>query len=237
MTVAIVTTISDSTAPKHRLRTTNPPGSGLCAAHKSVDGGGVCVYRVTGVPDLRDIPADGTRMTADELLTLPRGVKRFELVEGVLRVMEPGGMLHGTVASRINLALTTHVVRGALGVCPVADTGYLVARAPETVRAPDASFIAQDRIDAVGMTERYWPEGPALAVEVVSPTQSRAEVEEKARDYLSAGTRLVLVVDPPSRTIAACRPDGRTTLHREGDTIDASDAVPGWTFPVADAFV
>jgi Uma2 family endonuclease len=67
------------------------------------------------------------------------------------------------------------------------------------VRAPDAAFIAKDRVDAIGDTAKYWPGAPDLAVEVVSPDDSFHAVEEKALAWLAAGTIAVLVLDPHSR--------------------------------------
>ncbi len=175
-------------------------------------------------------------MTADELLHLPDDGMRRELVAGLVRVMEPAGFGHGRVALAIGELLSAHVRAHALGVALAAETGFVLATDPDTVRAPDAAFVRRERVEALGDTLRFWPEAPDLAVEVISPNDRLDDVEEKALQWLAAGTRLVLVADPARRTITAYRGRGDVRTHDESETIEASAAVPGWSLVVADAF-
>jgi len=177
-----------------------------------------------------------THMTADELLDLPRGEHRYELLAGRLVVMEPTGFGHGVAAANAVALLRAHVVAHKLGVALGAETGFILATDPDTVRAPDAAFVRQERYEAIGHTFKYWPEAPDLAVEVVSPTDSFTGLEEKAFQWLASGCRLVLVADPRRRTITAYRGRDDVHLHVQGESIDAGDAVPGWTLAVADVF-
>jgi len=159
-----------------------------------------------------------------------------ELVAGKLRMMEPSNFEHGRVAATANWLLSTHVRATGLGLTLGAETGFVLARNPDTVRAPDAAFVSQARADAIGKTERFWPGGaPDLAIEVVSPEDSRSYVRAKALNWLEAGASAVLVLDPRSRTATVYRPGGDVHSHTEG-TIDLSDAVPGWHVAVADFF-
>jgi Uma2 family endonuclease len=159
-----------------------------------------------------------------------------ELVEGRLRVMEPGNFEHGRIAATANWLLTTHVRATGLGLTLGAETGFVLAKDPDTVRAPDAAFVSQARADAVGMTERFWPGGaPDLAIEVVSPEDSRPYVSAKALNWLEAGASAVLVLDPRSRSATVYRPGGDVRSYTEG-TLDLSDAVPDWNVAVADFF-
>lgn len=80
------------------------------------------------------------------------------------------------------------------------------------------------------------PRAPDFAIEVVSPEDSRREVESKAFDWLRGGTAAVLVLNPKRRTAAVYRAPDRVTFHDLGDEIDLSDAVPGWRVAVADFF-
>jgi len=175
-------------------------------------------------------------MTADELLVLPDDGMRHELVRGELRVMPPAGFGHGKVALRVARCLADHVEDNALGESAAAETGFLIGRDPDTVRAPDASFVSRERYEALGPTLGYWPEAPSFAAEVVSPRDTFREVEEKAFAWLDAGTKAVLVVDPARRTATVCR--GREDIRAyDGDaTIDLGDAVPGWQPALADLF-
>jgi len=175
-------------------------------------------------------------MTAEELLHVPDDGMRRELLAGVVRVMEPAGFGHGRVAATIGRLLSTHVHAHGVGVALAAETGFVLATDPDTVRAPDAAFVRRERIEALGDTLKFWPEAPDLAVEVISPSDSFSDVERKALQWLAAGTRLVLVADPVRRTITAYRGPGDIRIHDESETVDASAAVPGWSLSVADAF-
>ncbi len=177
-----------------------------------------------------------TLMTADELLRVPDDGMRRELVAGVVRVMEPAGFGHGRVALAIGMLLSAHVRAHDLGVALAAETGFVLATDPDTVRAPDAAFVRRERVEALGDTLKFWPEAPDLAVEVISPSDAFSDVEQKALQWLAAGTRLVVVADPVRRTITAYRGPSDIRIHDESETIDASAAVPGWSLVVADAF-
>lgn len=170
------------------------------------------------------------------LFALPDDGMRRELVGGVVRVMEPTGFGHGMAAARIGALLHDHVAERGLGIALAAETGFVLTRDPDTVRAPDVAFVPRDRFEAIGDTERFWPEAPALAVEVVSPSDAFSAVEEKALMWLAHGTLLVLVADPRRRTITAYRSGRDVRVHTEDEVVDASSAVPGWSLRVADAF-
>jgi Uma2 family endonuclease len=105
------------------------------------------------------------------------------------------------------------------------------------VRAPDAAFIARQRVEAAGDVKGYWPGAPDLVVEVISPNDLYTEVEEKVADWLNAGTRMVIVVNPRRRSVNVHCPAADVRVLTENDTLDGDDVVPGWTLPVRDIFV
>ncbi len=172
-------------------------------------------------------------MTADELLAMPDdGAHRYELVRGELITMSPAGTDHGDISMEIGSSLRQFVKTHRLGKVYSADTGFLVSRNPDTVRAPDASFVAAARVVS---TEKYFPGPPDLAVEVISPHDSYAEIEEKVGEYLAAGTRMVIVVNPRTRTAIESTPAGITKLTID-DTLTGGDVVPGWSLPLRELF-
>jgi Uma2 family endonuclease len=175
-------------------------------------------------------------MTADELLRMPDDGFRYELVRGELRRMCPAGYDHGSVAMQIGSLLHQWVVQHGLGRAFAAETGFVLERNPDTVRAPDAAFVRRERLAAVGQRPGYFPGHPDLAVEVVSPGDTRAEVEGKAVAWLAAGTLAVVVADPARRTVSVWRSPDRVVTLRDDDTLDLDDVVPGWAPPVADLF-
>lgn len=172
-------------------------------------------------------------MTADELLAMPDdGTHRYELVRGELIEMSPAGFDHGVVAGRIARHLAQYVYTHNLGEVPSSDTGYQVARDPDTIRQPDTSFVAAERLLK---TRKYFPGAPDLAVEVISPTDSYREVRAKVREYLAAGARMVIVIDPDDQTATVTTPERAVDLTID-DTLTAPDVVPGWSLPLRELF-
>lgn len=179
-------------------------------------------------------------LTADDLWGLPNGKgQRHELVRGELRTMPPAGFEHGAIGVNLMTPLTQHVKANSLGLVVNADTGFVLARDPDTVRAPDIGFVARERIEQLGVPKKYFPGAPDLAAEVVSPSDTLYEVDEKVLNWLEAGARLVWVVNPRRRTVTASTPGGRHVILTEADELDGQDVVPGFRFRVrvADIFV
>jgi Uma2 family endonuclease len=174
--------------------------------------------------------------TAEDLWDLPDDGMRYELVRGELRVMVPRGAEHGRVAATVAGLLFVHARETGAGITFAAETGFLLARDPDTVRAPDAAFVASERAEAVGRTERYWPGAPDFVAEVVSPGDTFADVEAKALGWLAAGTKLVLVVNPTRRTATTYRRPEDVRVHTGDALLDLGDAVPGWQVALADLF-
>lgn len=177
-------------------------------------------------------------MSAEELLRLPDDGFRHELVKGKLRKMVPAGNEHGYVAGEMFGELRSYVKANDLGRTCAAETGFRLASDPDTVRAPDAAFVSRERLEGAGRVRGYWPGAPDLVVEVVSPNDRHAEVQEKALAWLDAGCRMVLVVDPggAQRTITVYRSRTDIRILTGDDTLDGADVVPGWRLPVAELF-
>ncbi len=173
---------------------------------------------------------------ARTLLGMRDDGQRYELVEGVLRMMSPAGGRHGRVAHSLALILGTHVRGRQLGLVYAAETGFVLARGPDTVRAPDVAFVARERAVSIDDDEGFVTVVPDLVGEVVSPRDSFSDVEEKVLAWLTAGTRLVIVVDPSTRTLHAYRGSDQVVVLREGGRLDAGDVVPGLTIAVAELF-
>lgn len=175
-------------------------------------------------------------ITADEFLALPKDGIRRELVEGELREMTPAGWQHGRVAGNVAGELRTYVLAKSLGVMTTAEASYRLAADPDTVRVPDVAFVTRERVQEVGDPTGFWPGAPDLAVEVVSPNDRYSEVYEKVNEYLNAGTRMVVIVDPPSRTVTVYRSRATRIDLTEDDVLDGDDVVPGWKLPVRAIF-
>ncbi len=184
--------------------------------------------------------------TADDLWTishLPENDgRRFRLIEGELREMAPTGLLHGQIAARLLGRLFQHVDQHGLGVLTAAETGFVLSSAAgkNTVLAPDVGFISEDRVPDE-ITERYFALAPDLACEVVSPSNTDAEMSSKVEQYLRNGTQMVWIVYPQDKKVHVYR---RTQEGNQAnvqflgidEVLDGGDVVPGFTLPLRDLF-
>jgi Uma2 family endonuclease len=182
------------------------------------------------------VAVSGRLVTAEELLRMPDDGYRYELVRGELRKMTPAGFGHGVTVVNLTVPLGRHVRLHGLGVVCGAETGFILASAPDTVLAPDVAFVRRDRLPAGGLPTGFWRGAPDLAIEVLSPGDSAREAEDKARAWLEAGARVALMVDSRARTITEHRPGIPRRVLSDSETWDGAEVVPGFRFPVADAF-
>ena len=132
-------------------------------------------------------PAAPTRpVTAEELAEMPDAAVRRELVDGVVRTMAPAGGLHGETGNSLGYEITAHVRKHRLGAVFTAETGFRIARDPDTVRAPDVAFVRTERV-AAARVPGFPDLAPDLVAEVVSPSDRAVDVVEKALAWLDAG--------------------------------------------------
>ena len=126
-------------------------------------------------------------LTAEDLLALNIQDKRTELVRGRLIVREPAGFRHGVIAMELARRLADFVKTHALGVVVAAETGFTLARNPDTVRAPDVGFIQATRVPRP-LPRGYAEIAPDLAAEVLCHPELDFENwdPERRRWYLTA---------------------------------------------------
>ncbi|MBT8136797.1 MAG: Uma2 family endonuclease [Gammaproteobacteria bacterium] len=177
-----------------------------------------------------------TAMTLDDLYRLPDNELLYELVNGWLVSEPPPGVRHGRVAGRIVAILDACVRQHGAGVVVTCDTGFVLHRSPDTVRAPDVAFIRMDRYLAMEDDADAMPGPPDLAVEVLSPGNRPQEIHAKVADYLAAGTTLVWVVDPQTEQVRSYRSLFEPQIHAGTDLLTAEDLLPEFSVPVADIF-
>ncbi len=151
-------------------------------------------------------------------------------------MMSPAGGRHGRIAGRAFKLLANHVDDKKLGVAFAAETGFRISSDPDTVRAPDAAFVCREKMDQLDDDSGFLPFAPQLAVEVVSPSDTFAAVEQKAFSWLDAGTQSVLIVEPESETLHVYRSRSNITVYQRGEVVDANDVVAGWTVSVEELF-
>ncbi|MXY47009.1 MAG: Uma2 family endonuclease [Chloroflexi bacterium] len=175
-------------------------------------------------------------VTADELMEMPDDGFRYELVRGDLIQMAPAGHMSSFHEMQVGAMLHNFVKSNELGRVYSSSGGFRLESNPDTVLAPDASFVRQERVEAAGDTDGYFPGAPDLVIEVISPSDRYTEVEAKVAEWLNAGARMVVVVNPRNRTVRVHHSPTEAVLLTEADTLDGGDVVPGWRLPVADIF-
>ena len=175
-------------------------------------------------------------VTADELLRRPDDSFRYALVRGELIRMTPAGFDHGVIEMRLGAALTNHVTAHRLGVVCGAETGFVLARDPDTVLAPDIAFVRRERIPAAGRPRTFWEGAPDLAAEVVSPGDTRNAVAAKVAAWLAAGTLVVWVVNPEDETVTIHEPDRAPRCLGASAALDGAPLFPDFRLRIADLF-
>jgi Uma2 family endonuclease len=170
-------------------------------------------------------------MTADELLKIHVPSKRTELVQGVLAVREPAGYVHGLVTMNLTARLVLYLQEHPSGQLIAGETGFLLSRGPDTVRAPDIAYIRPGRIPDPA-TSGFAELGPDLVVDVLSPEDRTREIQLRAGQWLAAGTQMVWVVDPRRRTTHIYRNDGTEEFVGPEGSLVGEDILPGFTCPL-----
>jgi Uma2 family endonuclease len=176
----------------------------------------------------------GTRLvTAAELLQMPREV-RCELVRGTVRTMSPAGQRHGWLGQRLSRAIDAWVHSRGLGDYYGSEVGYWIERDPDTVLAPDGSFVRAERLRDRRQSG-YIEGAPDLAIEILSPTDRRKKAAEKCRMWIATGASMAVLVDPDRRTATVFTAGGDRELCSD-DALMFGDLIPGLAIPLRDLF-
>lgn len=165
---------------------------------------------------------------------MPDDDMRHELVRGLLVTLPFSGGEHGEIAGNIVHQIVLYDPDRKLGRM-LGGTGFRVESGPDTVRVPDVAFVSAARLSQV-RTKGYPAVSPDLAVEVLSPSNSATEMIQKVDEYLKAGSRLVWIVDPETRSVTVWTKDGAARPLHEEDQLDGGDVLPGFTCRVGDLF-
>lgn len=191
--------------------------------------------------DLGDIPADRVRLdpppgtaTKRDLLRIHEREHLCELIDGTL-VEKAMGAPESYIAVELAFALRVYLSQHDLGYLYGADG--LIQMRPRRVRVPDVSFTSWlKRPDRTVPSNPISDLAPDLAVEVLSPSNTRREMERKLEDYFTKGVRLVWIIDPDTRTAEAYTgPDEMESIGEAG-SLDGRDVLPGFSLPLAKLF-
>lgn len=144
--------------------------------------------------------------------------------------------MHGWVVANTALATVPFVKNHDLGYVFAAGTGFLIERDPDTVRAPDLSFVRKSRVTGTPLTiAGFFPGPPDIAVEVLSPGDSASEVQEKTEQWLRASCCEVWLIDPRRKTATVCTLQGDAVVSQSVLQL-STKWLPGFTLEVATLF-
>lgn len=180
-------------------------------------------------------PRPGTATEEDVIRYVDGEPKRLvELVDGIL-VEKPMGQAEGFFAATLLTILMNYVRPRRLGCVGAPDTIYRLK--PGQNRLPDVAYVAWKTLPTPDAhRQRVGRYAPDLAVEILSPKNTRAEIDRKRREYFTAGTRLVWIFDPEARTVAVYTDPDTHTLLTQTDTLDGGEVLPGFTLPLHELF-
>jgi Uma2 family endonuclease len=171
----------------------------------------------------------------EELMAMPTD-QPWEVWEGELREVPGAGFDASALAGWIYHQLISFVKPRNLGVVTTADGSYILSTDPLTIVVPDVAFVRVAKIPAGPRPTGYAPFPPDLAIEVRSPTDRHADIEDKLARYRMAGVPLIWWVDPQHHTVAVYRQGVLAAELGEGDVLDGEDILPGFTPPVSQIF-
>lgn len=176
-------------------------------------------------------------MTAEMFEVLPHNGRRLELVKGELKELMASGGEHGDVTMELSWRLARVVSENKLGKVCAAETGFIVDRNPDTVRAPDIAFISASRIaDLGGIPKGFIPIAPDVAVETISPNDLYTESHDKALMWLEFGSRMVLLLNPRKANITVYRTKKDIFVLEASDILEFPEIIPGFSVEVAKIF-
>lgn len=177
-------------------------------------------------------------LTAAEAFKILDYKRPAELVKGEIVYMDWTGVNHGKIVGRLFTQLYLFVEEQQLGAVFTADTGFVLARNPDTVRVPDVAFVTQEKYQHVAPAESgAVPMPPDLAIEVVSPNDTMKAVREKVKEYLEADVKEVWVVEPWAETVTKCIGSlTHTQVFGIADVLDGGELLPGFALRVVNLF-
>lgn len=180
-------------------------------------------------------PAPGTATEADLTRFLEAANKRlYELIDRTL-VEKTVGMRESIIGLKLGRHLQEHVESHELGLVTGADGRYRLSAG--LVRLPDVSFIRwQDVPNGVLPDEAFSSLTASLVVEVLSSSNTAAEIARKREQFFACGCKQFWVVDPDAQTVEVFTSITRAKRLTSTDTLDGGKLLPGFSMPVSELF-
>jgi Uma2 family endonuclease len=175
--------------------------------------------------------------TEAELQALPEDGYIHEVVDGDLVMSPKNNPYHGDICAELSMALRAFAKAGQLGTVWDSSTGFWMYN--RNCRAPDVSFVSRQRLQALGFkrnSRKFFPGAPDLAVEILSPSNTRAEIDARLKDFFGSGTQIAWIINPDTECVEVCHAPDKRKLLGSGADLDGEDLLPGFRYPIADLF-
>lgn len=173
-------------------------------------------------------------ITGSDLLAMG-DIGPCELIDGVIVRMSPTGGIHGFLESRLDRRLGAFVEDTKAGWCLVGEIGIYIRHDPDRIRGTDLAFWSYAKLPD-GPPAGFIEVAPDLVVEILSPTDSWADMRQKIDDYFSIGVGTLWIVDPEEETVFVYRSAAQRTALRSGDTLAGTGPLSGFALPIDDLF-
>lgn len=184
---------------------------------------------------MSSIVPDNRPLSIDEYADLPDDGWRTELVRGrVVREPQPA-FEHGRVQVVVAGILQRYVSEHEPDMVCVGTIGVITEEERHTVRGPDLAVVRKGRVKELHRSG-FLRGGPDLAVEIVSPSNRAGDIQEKVAEYLAAGSRLVWVIYPQTRTVAVHPSPGEARFLGEEESLTGGEVLPELDVPVTELF-
>ena len=173
-------------------------------------------------------------MTLAEFAALPEW-PRYELVKGELLELMSASEEHEETVALVIMSVGIHARTHWLGKVYGSNRAFVTGpESPASSRLPDVSFVSNARLGRPDLHGMLYDGAPDLAVEVVSPGNTAAEMAQKVREYLAAGGQAVWVLDYTARTLTVHTANAPPAVLTDGDIVDGGNYLPGFACPVSD---
>jgi Uma2 family endonuclease len=176
-------------------------------------------------------PSRQRRMTEDEFMRLPDDGRKYELVDGEPKEV-PTSVTHDVIGSELIFRLRPYV-KGR-GFLTIGQAGFRMTS--HNIRCPDVSFMRKERLPDGKPNEGFGDAAPDLCVEIISPSEERADMERKVREYFASGAEQVWHLFPERQRLVRFRSPGDSDTLEADDVIEGGDLLPGFSARIGDLF-
>lgn len=175
--------------------------------------------------------------TEEELQALPDDGYIHEVVNGELVMSPKNNFFHERIGMRLSTALNSFANQHRLGAVLGSSAGFWMHN--RNCRAPDISFIPRQRLESLGFkptSRTFFPGAPDLAVEILSPSNTRTEMDERLKDFSASGTQIAWIIHPEEECAEVCQSPTQRKLLGAGAELDGEHLLPGFRYPIMDLF-